>query len=285
MAIYTQYLEIKIYTQYLEIKIYSTVLLVMVINKFLKTIYTPLIIIILIYIIIYILFSKTDAYLINIDARTDRLNTVTKHFTNHFNIIKTSAVYITDSIKEEHYPAIKLRNGHIGCGLSHVNIVKHALKNKLSTVLILEDDCKPTNHFLNWFPIKKWLDSNLDKWDIFIGGNCKYFWDKDEKKETIQPICKLDNEIKLYYTKIMCFQFIYINSKAYKRFITWENNMDIPIDGWPDKLNMKTISCTPFIAVQEISYSNIGGDISDSLKSFVETEKSISEVENKMKCY
>jgi len=257
----------------------------MIKKKFLKKIAITLIILLLSYIIINILFHKTDAYLINIDARTDRLATVTKHFKKHFNIIKTSAVYITDSIKEKEYPAIKLKNGQIGCGLSHVNIIKHALKNKLPSVLILEDDCMPTKHFSNWFPIKKWLDSNLDKWDIYIGGNCKYYYDKDKDKKTIQPICKLDNEIKLYYTDIMCFQFMYVNSRAYKRFITWENNMDIPIDGWPDKLNMITISSVPFIAVQEISYSNIGNNMSDSLKTFVETEKIIDSLENTKKCY
>jgi len=244
-----------------------------------------LLIILLIVIFVVYYFKDNDAYLINLDTRKDRLDTVTNHFKKHLNIIKTSAVHMTEDIKKEKYPNVKLSIGQIGCGLSHINIVKTAIKKNLKTVLILEDDCKPTDSFANWFPIKKWLDSNLDKWDIFIGGNCKYFWDKDEKKETIQPICSLNNKIQLYYTKIMCFQFIYINSRVYSKFLEWENNMDNAIDNWPDKLNMVSVSCIPFIAIQEISYSNISKDKSDSIHTFVDSEKTISEVENKMKCY
>jgi len=229
--------------------------------------------------------SNNDAYLINIDSRKDRLYTVTNHFKNRLNIIRTSAVYMTEDIKKEKYPNVNLRIGQLGCGLSHLNVVKKAVQDDLETVLILEDDCKPTEYFSNWFPIKKWLDSNLDKWDIFVGGNCKYFWDKDEKKSTIKPICSINTRIKLYYTKIMCFQFLYINSRAYDRFLKWEYNMDDAIDNWPDKINMVTISCTPFIAIQEISYSDIGKDKSDSVHTFIQTEKVISSVENTSQCY
>jgi len=234
--------------------------------------------------------TKKDAYLINLDSRKDRLEIVTNHFKNHLNLIRTSAVYITDDIKNKKYPNTKLTNGQIGCGLSHINIVKYALKTNLPTVLILEDDCKPTEYFSNWFPIKNWLDSNLDKWDVFIGGNCKYYWHSNTKKDTIKPICSLNNDIKLYYTKIMCFQFLYINSRAYNKFIKWGGNnidkhgSDDGIDNWPDKLNMLTISCTPFIAIQEIGESDIKG-ASTGPGTFEYTEKMISSVENNEKCY
>jgi len=233
--------------------------------------------------------KQNDAYLINLDNRKDRLEIVTNHFKKHLNLIRTSAVYITDDIRNKRYPNTQLNNGQIGCGLSHINIVKYALKNNLPTVLILEDDCKPTEYFSSWFPIKNWLDSNLDKWDIFIGGNCKYYWHIYTKKDTINPICSLNNDIKLYYTKGMCFQFIYINSRAYKKFIKWAGNIDKhkkdnPIDSWPDKLNMLTISSTPFITIQEVGESNIKVGSTEP-NVFKYTEKIISSVKNNEKCY
>ena len=229
--------------------------------------------------------GNNDAYLINLDSRKDRLNTVTNHFKNHLNIIKTSAVHMTEDIKKEKYPNVNLSIGQLGCGLSHLNIVKTAVEKNLKTVLILEDDCKPTKFFSNWFLIKNWLDSNLDKWDIFVGGNCKYFWDKDDKKETIGPICSLNAETKLYYTKIMCFQFIYLNSRAYKKFLKWEDIMDNAIDNWPDKMNMIGVSCTPFIAIQEVSYSDISKSNSDSVHTFTDSEKEIASVQNNLVCF
>jgi GR25 family glycosyltransferase involved in LPS biosynthesis len=240
--------------------------------------------------IIYYLYNnnaqKDDAYLINLDNRKDRLYNVTMHFINHFNIIKTSAVYITDNIRKEKYPNAKLRNGQIGCGLSHINIVKFALKNKLSTVLIIEDDCIPTKHFSNWIPIKQWLDSNLDKWDIFTGGNCAYNHKRKTKEETIKPICSLTNSIKLYYTEISCAHFIYVNSRAYTKIIEWENNINKDIgafDTWFDTKQLACISCTPFIAIQEISLSDIGvGENGPNVFSFTETV--ISDIENNKKC-
>ena len=229
--------------------------------------------------------GNNDAYLINLDSRKDRLDTVNNHFKKYLNIIKTSAVHMTEDIKKEKYPNVNLSIGQLGCGLSHLNIVKSALEKNLKTVLILEDDCKPTEFFSNWFLIKNWLDSNLDKWDIFVGGNCKYFWDKDDKKKTIEPVCSLNAETKLYYTKIMCFQFIYVNSRVYRKFLEWEDNMDNAIDNWPDKMNMVTVSCTPFIAIQEISYSDISKSKSDSVHTFTHSEKEIASVQNNLVCF
>jgi hypothetical protein len=41
---------------------------------------------------------------------------------------------MTEEIKKEKYPNIDLSIGQLGCGLSHLNIVKNAVKNNLQTV-------------------------------------------------------------------------------------------------------------------------------------------------------
>ena len=231
-----------------------------------------IIIIIIIFIIIYSIYTFKSknvekfenilryGYVINLDERKDRYNNIIKYF--------------------EAYD-IPL--------YSHISVIKMAKEKNLPSVLILEDDCKPTKHFKNWFLIQKWLEKNRESWDIFIGGNIYYgFWTND--KESIEPVCTIENEIKLYKGKVAAFHFYYVNSKAYDKMIEWETYISnkssewIPIDLWPDKQKMTSISCVPYLAFQEENYSNIENGIRSYDAQMFKGEEVLASIKNNDVC-
>ena len=218
-----------------------------------------------------------DAYIINLDSRQDRLDDIIKTFKDiDLDLYKLSA--IQDTI------------GWKGCGYSHVSLVKMAKEKGLPSVLIMEDDCIPRDNFKEvWPKIQAWLDSNLDKWDMYAGGNRYYASRTDEIKSTVIPICAIDSEIKLYYTKFISAQFYYLNSSAYDTIISWEdhiqsNNNWVPIDFWPDMQKLRVVSSLPFITLQKEDYSNIEKMRRDYTQQFYDNENALSKVENNLKC-
>ena len=222
--------------------------------------------------------EQTIGFVINLNERPDRWSKILKQFSG-------------SSLLLERFPAIKDSDGWKGCGLSHTELIKMAKENHMDTILIMEDDCKPTDLFKsNWPHIKKWLDSNKDKWDIFIGGNTYYdsvfVSAQDKQLNTIKPVCSINNTIKLYYTKLLCLHFYYLNKSGYDKFLDWRKDIDKngAIDIWPNILNMKVISCIPFIAVQNGDYSNIVNKNTDYNNSFNGSEQVISSIQNNSAC-
>jgi GR25 family glycosyltransferase involved in LPS biosynthesis len=68
-------------------------------------------------------------YFINLDRRIDRL-------------IEIQNELAKMDISGIRFPAISYENGHIGCGYSHLEVLKIARERKLKNVLIFEDDFK-----------------------------------------------------------------------------------------------------------------------------------------------
>ena len=66
---------------------------------------------------------------INLDKRTDRLEQINDEF-KRFNL----------EDKAERFPAIYHPSGTVGCGKSHLAVLKLAKERKYKNVLILEDD-------------------------------------------------------------------------------------------------------------------------------------------------
>jgi glycosyl transferase family 25 len=71
--------------------------------------------------------ENLQVYVINLDHRTDRLEEITKEL----DIM---------GLKFKRFPAIKTSPGIIGCGLSHLAVLKEARELGLKEVLIFEDD-------------------------------------------------------------------------------------------------------------------------------------------------
>jgi len=183
--------------------------------------------------------TENDVYIINIDESVDRMNQVMKDFSDVFTIYRTSAV--------------KMTPGQQGCALSFVRIVKMAKEKNLPTVLIFEDDNKPEPNFNeNWIIIKKYLDSNMDKWEIFNGGMRNIMG--------IQKMIELESGIKLIKpTGGYSSNWIYINSNAYDKVLSWEAAGKPLIDLW--FANSFNIWCSyPILALQHSGKSVIQGD-------------------------
>ncbi len=69
-------------------------------------------------------------------------------------------------------------NGHLGCVLSHIDVINWAIEKKLNNILILEDDC----YFIDNI---EFINSTIDyffkivkKWDVFLLGG---FYEEIEK--------------------------------------------------------------------------------------------------------
>lgn len=217
--------------------------------------------------------KKDIGFVINLDKRTDRWKSVQDNF-------KDCPIFL------QRFSAIKHKRGWIGCGLSHMKLVEMAKENKMPYLLIIEDDCKPTKFMKHWVDIKKWLHNNNDKWDIFLGGNCYYNFMSllENASDSITELCKLNPQIDLFYTKLMCTQFTYINSSVYDKYLEWEKQKDGPIDSWPDKNKMRVVSCVPFIAIQGTDHSDIRGYTMNYNKIFSTSEKRMKIKTNTKSC-
>ena len=98
------------------------------------------------------------AFYINLLSRPDRKN----HVENQL---------LSIGINAERFNAIKMKNGAIGCSMSHLKIIETAKKNNWDHVLIVEDDIlftKPTM-FIEQF--NKFLKKHNDYDIILIAGN------------------------------------------------------------------------------------------------------------------
>lgn len=98
------------------------------------------------------------AFYINLLSRPDRKN----HVENQL---------LSIGINAERFNAIKMKNGAIGCSMSHLKIIEIAKKNNWDHVLIVEDDIlftKPTM-FIEQF--NKFLKKHNDYDIVLIAGN------------------------------------------------------------------------------------------------------------------
>lgn len=198
--------------------------------------------------------ENTTAYVINLDKNIDRWERIQKDFEK-------------SSIHLERVSAILEPNrGHLGCGKSFQKIVKMAkeanLKEpaKFNTVLIFEDDNMPLENFdKRWQITKQWLDSNMDKWDIFNGG-VRFM--ESFKKFTAKLKYKLDKDVNLFIPNYFFGNnWIYINKSAYDKVLAWDIDIHNNIDHYFSNLHMNTfkVLCIyPYLALQYNGFSNTG---------------------------
>ena len=96
---------------------------------------------------------------INLEHRRDRKEHVEKQMASI-------------NIPVERFNAIRLKNGAIGCSMSHVKCLETAKKMKLPHILICEDDIAFTNPYLFKENLAKFEENEEINWDLLIiGGN------------------------------------------------------------------------------------------------------------------
>lgn len=153
--------------------------------------------------------KKTNGYVINLDEATDRWKKIQQNFKNtNIHLIRSPAVKNSDNPKQGLLDSFK-------------NVIRNAKEQNLETVLIIEDDSYPTLGFnKRWATTKKWLDANMDKWEIFNGGVLLYWYNKVKTKKFV----KIPNNINLYKSnRIFSNNFIYINKNCYDKFLNLEH--------------------------------------------------------------
>jgi GR25 family glycosyltransferase involved in LPS biosynthesis len=197
----------------------------------------------------------TQANIINLDTRKDRWLEISSSLKEYFKINRIPAIY--DKV------------GWIGCFRSHQKAILSNREN--ITTLVLEDDCSLLSAD-KWSEIKQWLDSNLDKWDVYLGGVTNV--DKDE-------VYIIDKTTGIYGLKFFTSaHFIYYNISSYNRIINYtpDNSVYNPIDIFISSLEgIKIVTSVPFIAIQSPSYSNIEGIETDYTGLYIESERVIAE--------
>jgi glycosyl transferase family 25 len=98
------------------------------------------------------------AFYINLETRPDRKS----HVEQQLSLI---------GIKAERFNAIKLKNGALGCSMSHLKILENAKKNNYEHVLIVEDDILFTKPLIFQFQLNKFLSNHKDFDVVLIAGN------------------------------------------------------------------------------------------------------------------
>ena len=148
-----------------------------------------------------------------------------------------------------------------------MNIIQTAKDNNLPTVLIFEDDNKPTDNFdLNWKNLKVWLDNNLDKWEIINGGFRFSDWEDLRNTDTTKSIYEDEAEIKyrlkgninLFKSEhVVSNNWMYINSSAYDKILKWSYSDHHPIDVYMNNNKyFNSFIVLPVLGFQINSYSN-----------------------------
>lgn len=101
-----------------------------------------------------------NIFYINLDHRVDRK----EHVINELAKI---------GLCGNRFNAIKMKNGAIGCSMSHLKILQEAQKNSLEHVLIVEDDITFLDPETFKTQLNCFLESKCDDWDVilFAGNN------------------------------------------------------------------------------------------------------------------
>jgi len=105
------------------------------------------------------LITDIPTIYINLEHRKDRNESVLKEL---------SKINIKNP---ERFNAIEMKNGAIGCSLSHIKCIEIAIKRNYEYIMICEDDIEILNPSLFVENINKFLNSQIE-WDVvLIAGN------------------------------------------------------------------------------------------------------------------
>lgn len=201
-------------------------------------------------------------YLINLDSRPDRLETV-HTLLSKYNIKYTriSGVYLKDKYTDSAGYNNTSSLGHLGCILSHLKCLQDSLDNNLNRVLVLEDDITFIEDHINQINFETLYNGIQDiNWDLFYLGAtfdsklCNLKKHIDEPTGEVwatQSIAYNKNIIKKIINKIPQDPDFYIKQDKLSRLL--------PIDvvyhrNFPNK---KRIAINPIICVQNDNVSDI----------------------------
>src|SRR5690606_28836868 len=141
-------------------------------------------------------------------------------------------------------------NHHIGCALSHRNVIAEARRRQVKNILVLEDDAIFHRDIMTLLPIAL-NEAELIEWDIlYFGGRIR--------EESLRPIpgCKL-----LHFSeRVTATHAVVYNSRVFDRILTalpdtvegmreWISQ-NIAIDQYFRFEDYKKIVCYPVLSIQ-----------------------------------
>lgn len=159
--------------------------------------------------------NDNTAYVLTInDKRYDYFLTNSNNKKINMNYIKVNGIN-KKSLNNKKYPNINL--GHLACSIGHYLILKKYFNaDNPKNILIMEDDNDFNSNFNDrWRTIKKYLNENLDKWEIFNGNCCVTIYPYDLTIVNDEKIIKYTNNTKT--------NFIYYNQKSIPKIIDYYN--------------------------------------------------------------
>ncbi len=201
-------------------------------------------------------------FLVNLKEREDRL----KHIQSN----------LSGLLEIERIDAVKAQPGWVGCFKSHQRCLRIAKKENRNTCLVIEDDCelfRRDSFIKEWNEVKNWLDSNMDKWDVYLGG-CTNL-----RKEHIHEY--LNKELGILRLEFSTTtHFTYYNKSIFSKIIDYNVNpkkytpLDLVI---PEVAKGRIVTKVPYLAKQKADYSDIEGRVVDYDQMFKDAEKVILE--------
>jgi GR25 family glycosyltransferase involved in LPS biosynthesis len=183
---------------------------------------------------------------INLEDRKDRLEHALAEFEKM-------------GIKAERVNAVKLKNGAIGCTMSHIKCIELAKERKYEQVFVCEDDITFLNVDLFKENIEKFYDNDDILWDVLIvgGNNVPPF-------QQVEPYCARVFSCQTttgYIVKRSYYDTLLKNFKDSVRNLikTPENKREFALDIYWKRLQMQDFwyMITPPTVTQYENYSDI----------------------------
>lgn len=181
------------------------------------------------------LLDNTDIYVLNMENDIDRLNNIKKYWNDVERINAYNGKLIDKDMLINNGlldPDTNMKDGQIGCYLSHLKAWKTSLHSNKKYVLVLEDDVILENDTKN--KINDLIDFIPHDWDILFLGGCNVYGKKINQK-FLKPT-------KDYFTYNLCCHAMLINKKNINKLLNLMIPMTYPIDNQIrnhfDKLNI-----------------------------------------------
>jgi len=186
---------------------------------------------------------------INLDKRQDRWDKVIDECSKHSIKIERFSAIDGDFLSSRSY----LKQGELGCALSHLKIIEKAKNENLKNILILEDDVE-FDADVN----KKFFDYivNLPEWDfLYLGANHalnnKCMSASESPVKVSENIYKLKEAYSMHCYAVQCSFF--------DKVLNFQNNLHAPIDVLYSQLHKQSRSYViyPSLAWQAEGFSDI----------------------------
>jgi len=189
-------------------------------------------------------FDKT--FCINMDSRKDRWNQVKEEFQkNNLNVERVSAIKGADLNLD--WPS-EIKEGAVGCSLSHLFIMKMAKQLQLKNYLVLEDDVEFDENFNEKFS-KIYENEVPTDWDmLYLGG--QHFHGMNLKQIS-------EHVYKCEYT--LTTHSFAIKNTVYDKFINRLIDITKPCDVHfaEEHKNINAYVIIPHLTWQSQSYSDV----------------------------